>query len=254
MLDVIDRYKFGIIIAFAAYIGFFMYLQMETYARYTPIENFSEETVEVVDEEKLEITQQNLEIQQNVPSDVKSISRDMNDTRQRTMEDWKQDKAMNQRSDESVKDYEKRLWSETKGYEERKKISQEMENRKNKNNTKTSSSSKNNDGSTSGGDKAYAGNVMVDWSLKGRSPHQGNNWYVRNPGYTCGYGASGRVSVKITVNQNGDVTSAVATGSGGANDCMVSQAIKYAKMSRFNYSASSAKSQEGTIIYTFVAQ
>jgi len=95
---------------------------------------------------------------------------------------------------------------------------------------------------------------MVDWSLSGRTAHQNNNWYVRNPGYTCGYGSSGKVSVQIIVNQNGDVVSATASGSASANDCMIQQALKYAKLSRFNYSGSAPKTQTGTIIYTFVGQ
>jgi hypothetical protein len=35
---------------------------------------------------------------------------------------------------------------------------------------------------------------------------------------------------------------------------MVEQALKYAKLSRFNFTDSAPKIQEGTIIYTFVSQ
>jgi hypothetical protein len=253
MLSLVDRYKFGIIIAFAAYIAFFMYLQMETYSRYTPIEDFTKESVEVIPEEKLEVSPENLQIQQNL-GDLKNISRDMNDSRQKSMDDWSQDKAMSRKSNETAEQYEQRVWKESHWGDERKKIMKEMESRHSKNQSKSNTSSKSSEGATSGGDKVYGGNVMVDWSLSGRNPHQNNNWYVRNPGYTCGYGSSGRVSVRITVNQNGDVISAIPSGSGGANDCMLKQAVKYAKLSRFNYSSSAPKSQEGTIIYSFVSQ
>jgi hypothetical protein len=35
---------------------------------------------------------------------------------------------------------------------------------------------------------------------------------------------------------------------------MIEQAVKYAKISRFSFSANAPKSQEGSILYTFVAQ
>jgi hypothetical protein len=35
---------------------------------------------------------------------------------------------------------------------------------------------------------------------------------------------------------------------------MIEQAVKYAKMSRFNYSGTAPKMQDGTITYTFIAQ
>ena len=35
---------------------------------------------------------------------------------------------------------------------------------------------------------------------------------------------------------------------------MIEQAVKYAKMSRFAYSAQAPKTQQGRITYTFIAQ
>jgi len=97
---------------------------------------------------------------------------------------------------------------------------------------------------------------MVEWSLADRNPHQNRNWYVRNPGYTCGPGSNGTVTIDIKVNQNGDVSSVAynPSRSSGANPCMIEQAEKYAKMSRFMYSADAPKIQSGTIIYRFVSQ
>ena len=108
--------------------------------------------------------------------------------------------------------------------------------------------------SQKGGNTAYSGNVMVDWLLKGRTPHQNDNWWIRNPGYTCGYGSSGRVTVHIKVNQNGDVVSVVPVATAGSNKCMIEQALSYARKSRFNYSSSATSQQEGTITYTFISQ
>lgn len=249
----IDKFKFGIIAVFALYVGIFVYLQLSTYTQYFPIQSFFEEPALEIPNEEVEVKPENIEVPADFKSgDVKNTSRDMNDTRERSEKDWYQNKSTSD-VEQSVRDYEKRLYEETGGEAKRKAIQKEMDERKKQNANKTTSTTKEST-STQGGNKAAAGNVMVDWSLSGRSPHQNNNWYVRNPGYTCGYGSSGRVSVQIFVNQNGDVVNATATGSSGANDCMIQQALKYAKLSRFNYSGSAPKSQTGTIVYTFVGQ
>lgn len=251
---IIDRYKFGIIAAFAAYIGFFMYLQMKTYEQYFPVQPFYQEPEVVIAEEELEIEPEQLEIMSDEQAgDVKNMSRDQNDSRQRSNEKYFENRSAAE-VEQSVKDYEKSLFESAGGEGKRQSIRQEMEQRKNKKTTATSSSKTKETATSSGGNTAYSGNVMVDWSLSGRNPHQNNNWYVRNPGYTCGHGSSGRVSVTIQVNQNGDVVSAIPTSTTGANACMIEQAVKYAKLSRFNYSGSSPKAQQGTITYTFVSQ
>jgi outer membrane biosynthesis protein TonB len=250
----IDKFKFGIIAVFAMYIGIFVYLQMKTYTQYFPIQSFFEEPALEIPKEEVEVKPENIE----VPSDfkmgeLKNVSRDMNDTRERSNKDWYQNKSTSD-VEQSVKDYEKRLYEESGGEAKRKAIQKEIDERKKQNTNKSAITPKDANTNTQGGNKAAAGSVMVDWSLSGRTAHQNNNWYVRNPGYTCGYGSSGKVSVQITVNQNGDVIIASATGSSGANDCMIQQALKYAKLSRFNYSSSASKTQSGTIIYTFVGQ
>ena len=53
---------------------------------------------------------------------------------------------------------------------------------------------------------------------------------------------------------NGDVVSATydEIQSQSANSCMIEQAVKYAKMSRFSFD--NKKSQAGRITYTFVTQ
>lgn len=251
-LDILDRYKFGFIAAFAVFVGFFIYLEMKSYVTYTPLEPFMQASVDVVEEEELLITPEDLQIIPDYQSgDVKSISRDRSDSRERSSENWSQNRS-GADVEQSVKDFEKGLFENASGVGERAKIKKEMEERQSQRSTSTTKT--NTKTTTSGGgDKAYSGNVMVDWSLAGRSPHQNNNWWVRNPGYTCGYGSAGRVTIGIKVNQNGDVISAETLSSSGANGCMLEQALKYAKLSRFNY-AGTAKTQEGTITYTFVSQ
>ena len=235
------------------YIGIFVYLQMKTYTQYFPIQSFFEEPALEIPKEEVEVKPENIEVPTDFKTgDLKNVSRDMNDTRERSNKDWYQNKSASD-VEQSVKDYEKRLYEESGGEAKRKAIQKEIDDRK-KQNANNSATTPKETNATQGGNKAAAGSVMVDWSLSGRTAHQNNNWYVRNPGYTCGYGSSGKVSVQIAVNQNGDVISANATGSSGANDCMIQQALKYAKLSRFNYSSSASKTQSGTIIYTFVGQ
>lgn len=251
-----ERYKFGFLAAFALFIGIFMYLQIETYSRYFPIIPFGDEA-SVVLKEELELTPENLEIKPiNPQGEVKNMARDQQDTRERSTQNYSQNRSASE-VEQSVKDYEKQLFKETGGEGKRAKIMQEMADRKQQQQSAVNTASKNKaTASQSGGNTAFSGNVMVDWLLTNRNPHQNNNWHVRNPGYTCGYGSSGRVTVQIMVSQGGDVLSAVydVSRSSGATPCMIEQAVKYAKMSRFAYSGTAPKSQEGTISYTFISQ
>jgi len=102
----------------------------------------------------------------------------------------------------------------------------------------------------------YSGNVMVDFSLAGRTAHNNNNWHIRNPGYTCGYNAAGIVVILIKVNAAGKVVKIEfdAAKSTNVSNCMKEQALKYAKISRFNASTNGGIEQSGYIRYQFVSQ
>jgi len=248
----IDRYKLGILTAFAVYIGIFIYLEMQTYTRYFPIIPFNDEPLLELQKEELLLTPEQIQIQEDLNSgDLKNISRDQNDSRERSSENWQENKSAKE-IEQSVKDYEKSLYQDNGGELERAKILKESEQRKN--DLKKQAPLKTDNSESNGSKTAYAGNVMVSWSLSQRTAHLNNNWYVRNPGYTCGQGSSGKITVQIKVNQNGSVIDAIVLSSGGASDCMTQQAIKYAKLSRFNYSSTATTSQVGTITYTFVSQ
>ena len=111
--------------------------------------------------------------------------------------------------------------------------------------------------STSGSSNAAAGNVMVSFDVPSHTAFQGNEWYVRNPGYKCGEGSAGTVVVNVKVDQSGAVLSAAYDPSksrGNITSCMIYEAEKYAKISRFDYNSSAAKSQSGWISYTFISQ
>ncbi len=248
----IDRYKLGILTAFAVYIGIFIYLEMQTYTRYFPIIPFNDEPLLELQKEELLLTPEQIQIQEDLNSgDLKNISRDQNDSRERSSENWQENKSAKE-IEQSIKDYEKSLYQDNGGELERAKILKESEQRKN--DLKKQAPLKPDNKESSGAKTVYAGNVMVSWSLSQRTAHLNNNWYVRNPGYTCGQGSSGKITVQIKVNQNGSVIDAIVLSSGGASDCMTQQAIKYAKLSRFNYSSTASTSQVGTITYTFVSQ
>lgn len=155
--------------------------------------------------------------------------------------------------EQEVKDFERKLFEDAKGVKERERIQKEAEEKRKLREQKKQQNQNQSSPSTSneGGNNGAKGKTMVNFELKGRTPHNNDMWYVRNPGYTCGQGLSGEVVVKIKVNSNGDVTEATVVGDvSDLNPCLIKQAKDYAKKSRFN--ASETASQEGKIIYRFV--
>lgn len=257
LLDAIDKYKFGLIAALTAYIIIFMYLQMESYTQYTPIEPFHDGSF-VETPEEIPLKQENIMAPENF-GDVKNMSRDANDSRESSNEKYFQNKS----SEQVMADYkalEQKMYEEAGGDKTRAQIKEELEaQRKENEKAAKSSNTPMNNNTQKGGNTSYEGNVMVKWEFddgKERDAHQNNKWYVRNPGYTCGYGAVGTVTVVIRVSQGGNVITATydPSQSSGANACMIEQAVKYAKMSRFEYSGSAPSSHQGKIKYIFIAQ
>lgn len=263
-LNLIDKYKFSILAVVVLYIGIFMYLQISSIEKSYYIEGWFTDKKIKHDEIMLEIQPENIEVQQEFRANVKNVVRDQNDTREKSMDKWTEAKPAKESAKEftrsskeieqSIKSLEKQFFNETGGEEKRKKIIEEKNNNLAKNNESKKQS--NTVVSKSGGDKAFGGNVMVNWSLVNRDPHQNDPYFVRNPGYTCGDKTSGLVTIRIKVDQSGKVVDATynAQASNSASPCMIEQARKYALMSRFNYSNTAASLQEGTIRYTFVSQ
>lgn len=257
-LDLVDRYKFSIVAVLLAYTGMFMYLQLTEIPEYKEIDSFRERINLDQPIDEIELTPENLEIApQYEIGKVTNTSRDMNDKRERSDEDYSATKETSD-GEKSARETEQKYKDEARNSSYNKEVDKLIEER-NKNKEKQKENSKTNpnpdNSSNNGGKFAPKGNVMVEWSLSKRSPHQNNEWYVRNPGYTCGSGSSGRVVVDITVGQDGRVVSAVfnPSGSSSVNACMQEQAVNYAKKSRFDYSATEV-SQKGKIYYTFVSQ
>lgn len=256
----LDKYKYPILAVLLTFFGALFYLLFNSYEKSWEVEgwNFKNEVKVEIAKDDLEIEPEDIEIlSNNTPKEIKSITRDMNDSRQKTMkEDWSETKPMSSKDiEKSVKDLEKQFFKESGGEGKRQKIIEEKIKTEQKLIQKQQTNKSSKEGQNrSGEDKVFGGNVMVEWSLKDREPHEGIASNIQNPGYTCGEGSSGFVLVKIKVDQGGLVKTATVTSSSKANPCMLEQAKKYALRSRFNYTKTAPAVQEGVIKYTFVSQ
>ena len=236
-----ERIVLSFILSLAFFVFLFMALQIAYYERYIPVEPFFKPEVSAI-EDPLEVSPQDLTIQSS-QSDLKNLSRNMDDSRQSSDKNYTENSSYGD-PNERIRQFEQQLFDESGGQKEREKILKEHQQNQQKNPDPNAKNTK--------GDKS---NVMVDWKLDGRTAYENNNWWVRNPGYTCGYGSSGKVVVKITVDQGGKVIHAIydASASSGANPCMIEQSVEYAKKSKFNFKDSQGQ-QSGFIIYRFVSQ
>ena len=244
MFIFIDRYKLGILAAFSAYILVFIFLEIITYQTYFPIQPFNEQPTILITTDELLITKENLQLNQDFNyNDSKNISKDQNDLREQSINNWQENKS--DKIIQSIKDYEKSLHQDNVS----KNDNIVKENEDDNNDLNPQVLNNNNNVKT-----VYGGNVMVSWSLTERTAYLNNNWYVRNPGYTCDQDSYGKITIQIKVDQNGSVIYASVLEKGDASQCMINQAIKYAKLSRFNYSITATPNQIGTITYTFISQ
>jgi hypothetical protein len=95
----------------------------------------------------------------------------------------------------------------------------------------------------------YRGPTRIYYDLKGRT-----HAYLPIPIYLCQ--GSGKVTLAIEVNQQGDVekTQIIISQSTTSDPCLIETAVKTALLSRFNPDIGSPKIQKGTLSYEFVAQ
>jgi len=245
-----EHFFIAIIVALSVYVFLFMYFQISSYKELVFIEPF-EKYSRIEEPEEIELKKDQIQVPpSNLNGNLTNVVRDNNDTRKKSDENWSQDKSSGN-PEQIAKDFEKQLFKETGGEKEREKIKRDAEEQKKKinalNTNKTTPSTQNSKANQ------FAGNVMVDFSLKGRTAFDNNNWNVRNPGYTCGHGSAGTVVILISVDNSGKVisTSIDEAKCENANSCMREQSLKYANLSKFN--AGSTK-QDGYIRYRFVAQ
>jgi hypothetical protein len=95
----------------------------------------------------------------------------------------------------------------------------------------------------------YKGPTRIYYELEGRI-----HTYLPIPIYKCQ--GSGKVSLRIDVNQKGNVekTLVIASESTTSDPCLVEAAVRAAVITRFNSSISAPRVQTGTLTYHFVAQ
>lgn len=263
-LDYIEKRRWGIIVTFMAHVVLLLYLQLETYEI-----KLHERTIEVIAEvayeDLIEINPEQIiqDSQVNAQSnqEIRNMASNVNDERERSYDNYSRS-SIDSKVEQDARDLEQQYFNEfssgrpsnLEGGQSNSSGSASTSSNINSNVKPTNSESTSS--SSAGGGNQYAGETMKSYDLANRTPHNKNDWHIRNPGYTCGNNSNGKVVIAIRVNQNGDVVSArfVPEKSNGANSCMIEQAEKYAKMSRFNYSGSAPKAQDGFITYTFVSR
>ena len=109
MFIVIDRHKLGILAAFSVYILAFIFLEIITYQTYFPIQPFNDQPTISITTDELLITKENLQVEQ----DSKNISKDQNDLREQSINDWQENNADD--INQSIIDYEKSLHQDNVG-------------------------------------------------------------------------------------------------------------------------------------------
>lgn len=252
MLEVIDKYKFGIIAAFLCYLSIFTYTNLITYNNYTIIKPFTDKAniEKESKDEILEITPDDIEVPKDFDFDVKNISQNAHDDREASKTHYSQNMSPAQMQ-QQIKALEQQMKDEAGGSKERARLAALIADRKKEqeNATQNTDPAPNNG---AGSAKKYKGSTMVSWDLNGRKAFNNTDSYISNPGYTCP-DANGVVVVNVKTNLNGDVikTEYNAAASKNATSCMIRQALEYAGTSRFEYSTDSGR-QAGYIKYTFI--
>ncbi|WP_107039805.1 hypothetical protein [Brumimicrobium mesophilum] len=259
LLDFIERHKFGILITLAIHVGIFVYFQVATYKEavlFEPWEfrNAKDESIDdiQIDPDQIQTPEEQSLLQPQ--EKVTAFVRDQNDTRKTSQdENTKYTSTYSKTGAEQLeRDYEQSIKDQIQKAREEKegkktKVSTAIKNEGNKPPKKDAGQGSNS--ST----EAIGGKTMVSFSLINRHPLNHNDWNVRNPGYTCG-NVNGIVTIAISVDVGGEVigASVIEEQSQGATPCMLEKAREYAMKSRFNYTSSAPKKQEGTITYRFV--
>ena len=230
------------------YLFVFMYLQISSFPDYRQTKSF--DTYSELVQEDVELTANNIESEDFSGGEVSSVSRDLNDERL-SSEDWSESTYEGD-PEQNAKEIERQLFESTGEQERRDQLQDEHEARL----EQLAKEAESKPSIKEVSENQFSGNVMVEFELSGRNAFKNDNWYVRNPGYTCGKNSNGLVVVQIKVNRNGNVVFAQVNSSlsNEASDCMLKKAVEYAKKSRFNYSSASAQTQSGLIKYRFVAQ
>jgi len=248
LLEYIERYKFAIFGTVIFHVLVFFYFNFKTIEE--PFRMPDPEISLSIPLDDIEFDPEimkmmNLDKQQ--PSEeVYNLAADQNDTREKSYDDYS-----TQEIDDQVEFDAKKLeqqyfdeWAATHDNGDNGSTADiELDKDKNKSNEINKSNIK------TDGSNAFAGSVMVSFNLKDRKAHS-----LPKPGYTCN--SSGTVVIDIKVDKNGGMRTATynPSKSQGADECMISKALKYARKSRFNLSNSAPSTQSGSITYKFVSK
>lgn len=150
--------------------------------------------------------------------------------------------SMDKSIEDELKDLENQFFEELKeGRDEVKEINQD----KNNNSSVIDENAEQNDNASLGADVA----ATASYSLKNRYDLE-----LPAPSYICR--KEGVVVVNIKVNQKGDVKSVSVNTSGTntSNECLMNEALRYAKRARFNQDFNAVSQQTGTIKFVFARQ
>jgi TonB family protein len=95
--------------------------------------------------------------------------------------------------------------------------------------------------------KSYSGRVTASYNVKGRDA-------LDNPVPTYRCKTQGKVIVKVTINELGQVTDAkIDEANSSMDDCLRTESATYARKWKFDYKSDSKK-QDGSITFTFSSQ
>lgn len=251
MLEILDRYKFGIVAVFATYMVIFVYSNATTFTYIPPVQPFLDQA-RIIDEEDQEITPDDIEVPPDMDfsSDVKNMSQNMHDQRDASYDNYSENRSPEQIAND-IKALEAQMKSEAGGSAKQAELRRLIEQRKEQKKLAEQAKNDGNDSNLPAAANKYAGATLVSWDLHGRKALNNDDSNIGKPGYTCN--SSGIVVIDVKTNLNGNVISAKynASASRGANQCMINNSLRYAKKSRFAPS-NEAKHQTGYIKYTFV--
>lgn len=258
LIDFIEKHKYGVLVTIGLHVALFFYFQVATYEEKIYLDKWEIEG-RYDEKEDIEITPDQIETPEeqellNQRKEVKNMVSNLDDKRDK-VKDPKDYTSSVSESAESAYDVEEAMKNEISAQSEGAKPSKERVDIGDKPLEKVKTNTKSEKQQLASSEESIDARTMVSFKLSNRTPLNNNDWYIRNPGYTCG-NVDGVVVIQIKVGQNGRVESAKYDSgrSQNASACMIEKAEEYALKSRFNYSDQAPRNQSGYIQYTFIYQ
>lgn len=248
----LERHKTAILGTLFLHMAIFIYFQIETFSEdifYTP-ENRVHASIEK--EDVIELLPENIQTEQQAMQEiggpVSSLTKNENDSRKTSSVNFSKS-SIDKQVENEINNYANNMFKEYG--KDNPTLDESVDEKKNVSKKTPLETQPHGDGKTT----QIKGQTMVSYNMTNRYPYNNNDWYIRNPGYTCEDNTSGVVVVDVVINPSGNVVSAHynASKSSGATSCMVGKAQQYAAMSRFAYKSDAPATQSGTIIYRFVS-